>query len=569
MSTATAVFPSVLTDLGIQWSALEPRYQALQERPLTPENATQFLLDWSDLQREANEAFTILYIRADLNTADAHSREAYLQCIRDLAPRVQSADAALKTRIVQLEGYEPPEDARLILKRFQTEQQIFREENLPLFTELAELSQQYSQLTGSMLVDFQGEQLTVSRVEQLLLSPDRQEREGVWKAWQKARLSIAAKLDGVFLKQLRLRQQLAHNAGFSHFQAYQWKNLHRYDYTPQDCLQFHQSIEQEVVPLARKLLEKHRQGLGVAELKPWDFYWRSQLDSQNRPALQPFKTVEELQSKAEQVFTSLSPELGRQFAQFRQQGAMDLGSRENKMGHAYCAPLTRQKLPFVLQNVVGMSNDVTVTLHEFGHAFHAYTSMKHQRFFWNTLSATEFVEVPSQGMECLALPHLQAFYTPEEIQRITEAQISRVVHVLPWIAFMDAFQDWIYTQDASDITVEKLDQKCRELLGRFQPEPSWAGFEQELGKVWQYYHMFNTPLYYIEYAFSWVGALTLWKHSLQDPQKTLQSYLSAIQLGDSCSVPELYEAAGLQFVFDRQTVHGLMDFLRSQLSDPV
>lgn len=557
--------PALMADVTIEWSDYEPRYQELLQRNLTPENATQYLQDWSDLTAEIIEKSTILGVRADLNTAEKSIQDKYLTFVKETNPKISSADAAVKARLVALEGYAPPEDAVLILKRFKTESQIFREENLPLFAELAELSQQYSQITGNMLVDFRGEQITAPRVEQLLLEPDRELREEVWKAWQDARLRIAPQLDEVFMKQLALRQQVARNAGFQNHQEFIWKMYHRYDYTPADARQFQQSIEQEVVPFALELLEQHRQGLGVDSLKPWDFYWRSQMDPLARAPLNPFKTVDELETKIQKVFASLSPELGEQFELFRQEGAMDLGSRKNKMSHAYCAALPTRQLPFVLQNVVGMEGDVTVTLHEFGHAFHGYSSMKQNRFVWNGFSATEFVEVPSQGMECLAIPHLGAFYTPEEIQRVKEAQILRVVHILPWIAFMDSFQDWVYTQAPEDVTIEQIDAKCRELINRLQPQPSWAGFEAQQGKAWHYHHIFTSPFYYIEYGLSWLGALQLWHNSLQDPAGALEKYQASLALGDTRSVPELYEAAGLKFAFDRETIRDLMGFLREQM----
>jgi oligoendopeptidase F len=64
---------------------------------------------------------------------------------------------------------------------------------------------------------------------------------------------------------------------------------------------------------------------------------------------------------------------------------------------------------------------------------------------------------------------------------------------------------------------------------------------------------------------SWLGALQLWQKSLIEPEQTLRQYRSALTLGNSRSVPELFKAIGAKFAFDRETIHATMLFLRSRL----
>jgi oligoendopeptidase F len=549
------------------WSDLEPRYLELQGRTVDAGTGYEFLLEWSELSKTVAETSTFLQLAADLDTADEAAQEQLSHFHRVTQPAVTIADAALRRKVLAVTSPNLPEDATIVFRRMGTDERAYREENVQLEAEEADLVSEYSQLTGSQLVEFDGQKLTIPEIQRYLQESDRGIRENSWRAWQKSKLELAPLLDELFLKLLRVRRAMAKNAGFESYRDLTWLKYHRYDYSPEDCYEFHQSIGLEVVPLATELLERHRKDLAVETLLPWDFYWRMPVDPHGRPPLRPFETVAELEEGTQRVFTKLDPELGRQFGEFRN-GFCDLGSRANKMSHAYCTAFPKRGMPFVLENVVGSEHDVQVTLHEFGHAFHGYASMQSQPLIWNHFSATEFVEVPSQSMEVLALPYLHkekgGFYSSDELNRVRQTQISGVVHLLTWIGFMDSFQHWIYREAPSDVTIEEMDEKAAELVQRFMPQTNWSAFRKELGKSWHYHHIFTAPFYYIEYGLSWLGALQLWQQSLRDPGQTLRQYRSALTLGNSRSVPDLFKAAGAKFAFDRKTIRGMMLFLRAQ-----
>jgi oligoendopeptidase F len=551
------------------WSDLAPWYAELQARVVNAGSLYDFLLEWSELSKTVGETGTFLQLAADLDTADDAAQEQLSHFYRVTQPAVTIADAALRRKVLAVPDPHIPPEVIMVLRRMRTDEVAYREENVQIEAEESDLITEYSRLTGSQMVEYQGQQLTIPEIQHRLQEPDRSVRENSWRAWQKAKLELAPQLDDLFLKLLGVRRELAKNAGVDSYRDLIWLKYHRYDYTPEDCAEFHHSIGAEVVPLASELLEQHRKDLAVDTLLPWDFYWRAPVDPYGRPPLHPFQTVAQLEEGAHRIFTALDPELGKQFGKFRN-GFYDLGSRPNKMSHAYCAAFPKREMPFVLENVVGSEHDVQVTLHEFGHAFHGYASMKSQRLIWNHFSATEFVEVPSQSMEVLALPYLSkekgGFYSSDELRRVCRTQISLVVHVLTWIAFMDSFQHWIYKDAPQEVTIEDMDAKAAELIGRFMPQTNWSGFPKELGKSWHYHHIFTAPFYYIEYGLSWLGALQLWQKSLLTPERTLSEYRSALTLGNSRSVPELFKAIGARFAFDRATIREMMIFLRRQLA---
>jgi len=552
----------------LTWSELEPKYTALNRRDLDPDNSYQFLLDWSDLEKEVKELQTYLSLSVDLNTADEEANDKLVHFNQVTRPKITIANARFREKVLAVTAPNVPAEATLVLKRMRTDSAAYRPENVPLEAEQAHLVTRYSRLTGSQLVNYDGEKLTVPAIQEKLRDANRGIRERAWRAWQRASLQLSPQLDELFLKLFTIRTTMASNAGFGNYRELIWRNYHRYDYTAEQCYEFHQSIEKEVVPFASELLEIQRKGLGVVVLKPWDFYWRAPVDPYNRKPLRPFHSVTDLENGMQKIFSSIDFELGQQFARFCQ-GFVDLGSRPNKMSHAYCASFPRRGMPFVLQNVVGSENDVRVTLHEFGHAFHGYASMQAQPLVWNHFSATEFVEIPSQAMEVLALPFLHrnhgGFYDDGELVRVYWTQISQVVHLLSWIGFMDAMQHWLYAELSAAPSIDLIDAKARELIARFMPQTDWSGLERELEKVWHYHHIFTSPFYYIEYGLSWLGALQVWRNSLKNPEATMAKYKAALAFGNSRSVPELFESVGAHFAFDVGTIRNLMQFLRREL----
>ena len=259
----------------LTWSELEPKYTALNRRDLDPDNSYQFLLDWSGLEKEVEELQTFLSLSVDVNTADEEANDKLVHFNQVTRPKITIANARLREKILAVIPPDVPAEAILVLKRMRTDSAAYRPENVPLEAEQAHLVTRYSRLTGSQLVNYDGEKLTIPAIQEKLRDANRGIRERAWRAWQRANLQLSPQLDELFLKLFTVRTTMASNAGFGNYRELIWRTYHRYDYTPEQCYEFHESIEKEVVPFASELLEIQRKGLGVAVLKPWDFYWRA------------------------------------------------------------------------------------------------------------------------------------------------------------------------------------------------------------------------------------------------------------------------------------------------------
>ena len=110
---------------------------------------------------------------------------------------------------------------------------------MPLETEEAKLSQQYQKLSGSLTVQFRGEEKTLVQMGRYLEEPDRALRQEAWELVANRRLQEAEKFEEIFDQLVKLREQIARNAGFANYRDYAFRKLGRFDYTPEDCEKFH------------------------------------------------------------------------------------------------------------------------------------------------------------------------------------------------------------------------------------------------------------------------------------------------------------------------------------------
>ncbi len=551
------------------WATIRPIYDALEHESLGPDDVPAWLERWSDLEKQLAEARTRAYRAMTEDTADTDAERAYLHLVEDIGPKVRVAAQALKTKLLGVTGFEPGSEHAGMLERLRAEASIYRVENVPILTELTVLEASYEKIVGAMSVTIDGQELTLDAAGSQLLEPDRSRREVAWKAIHERWLEDRAQLDALFLKMLGLRRTLARNAGLRDYRAYMWQLYARFDYTPDDCLRFHDAIRKTVVPLTAKLLADDCTMLGYEEMRPWDFDARYSLDPQGREPLKPFSGVQELIEGGTRIFRAVDSELGTQFAKMRA-GFLDLDSRAGKAQGGYCEYFPVTRMPYIFMNAVGTHDDVNTLLHEGGHAFHAFAFSQSQPLYWNHWSPMEFAEVGSMAMELLAHPYLErgqgGFYAPEDARRARTEHLKGILRFLPYMAIVDAFQHWLYADSPQDVSTKDLDAKWDELWDAFSPGVDWTGFEAVKCTRWHRQgHIFSAPFYYVEYGMAQLGALQIWRNALQDQPAAVAAYKHALSLGYTQSVPELFTAAGARFAFDAEMIGSLVVLIETHL----
>jgi oligoendopeptidase F len=543
------------------WDDVAPYFDELAGRPLEPSTTEAWLLAWSTLEELVTEAAARAMIAYTMDTADADKEADHLRFSTEVLPRMEERSVELARRLVE-SGYSTP-SLTTTLARFRTQIEIFRDENVPIFAELEEHSTRYQRITGSITVEWDGVERPLPQLQPFLKSSDRAVRERAFLASTRPYLDRRDELSGLFDKMYRLRTQAAQNADFANFRDYIFPAKFRFDYTPADCERFHDAVERTVAPAVERVLESRRRRLGLDVLRPWDLA----VDPYRPKTLRPFANATEFVGTAQRVFERVDPSLGREFQTMIDEKLLDLESRKGKAPGGYCETLHFHGRPFIFMNAVGLVDDVMTLLHEAGHAFHAFAAHE-QPLIWQRHPGSEAAELASMSMELLAAPHLTqptGYFAPEDAESAWLEHLEDVLLSLIHIASVDAFQTWIYTSGQGG-DADARDAEWLRLRARFERGVDWGGLEEERVARWyRQLHIFLYPFYYIEYGIAQIGALQIWRNSLDDPQRAVARYRDALALGAVCGLPEIYRTAGARLTFDAESIGELVQLVENEI----
>jgi len=546
------------------WAEIEPYYQELASRSLDENSVEQWLADWSELESLVSEAGSLAYFAYTCNTADPALEAAQIRHDAEIGPKAQQARSRLQKRFVDL-GYTRP-GLQTTIERFRNQIELFRDENVQLFTDISKLETEWAKVNGAMTVQWNGEQKTPAQLLPFLESSDRDEREKAFKLRAKAYLEQRDVLAGLFDQMLELRQKVGKNAGYDNYRDFVHLEKNRFDYTPDDCFRFHAAVEEAMRPVCARILQRRQKKLGLESLRPWDL----EVDPSGKPPLKPFADDRELIERTSNVVGNLDPDFRGYINTMAAAGLLDLDNRQGKAPGGYSTTLNHRKMPLIFMNAVGIDDDVRTLIHESGHAFHGFEASRLPLLFQRH-PGHEMAEVASMSMELLSSPYINkeggGYYSDEDARRSNRIALEGVVLFFPHCASVDAFQHWIYT-DPAGADAASRDLKWLELRRRLEADVvDWSGLDQErIARWYQQPHFFANPFYYIEYGIAQLGALQVWRNSLSDHAAAVRDYRAALTLGATERLPDLYAAAGARLIFDAKGMKELASLVEEELA---
>ena len=548
------------------WESVLPFFEQLSNQSIQNlAELIQFCLDRSELESYLSENFAWRYIKMSCDNQNESLQKSYQQFVNEIMPNASVYDDAWNKKVIE-SGFTqdlPASGYAIMLRSMKKAIEIFREENISLFTELQNLQTQYGAATGGLMVEIDGQEKTLQQANAYLESTERKVRESVYRQIAEKRLGIKNQLNELFSQLIIKRDEVAKNAGFENFRDYSFASLGRFDYTAADCFEFHEAVAETVVPLLNQLASKRKTSMELTELKPWD----KSVDPLGRKPLKPFETGEEMLSKTITVFDKLDPFLANCLKEMIVLNRFDLDSRKGKNPGGYNYPLEESGFPFIFMNAAGQVRDMVTLLHEGGHAVHSIlTKDLPINSFRNFPS--EVAELASMSMELITMDYWDEYFSdPEDAKRAKIKHLEDILETLPWVATIDAFQHWIYENPGHSLA--DRESKWLEIVTKFSDNVTdWEGLEDIKVNIWQkQLHLFEVPFYYIEYAIAQLGALAVWRNYCINPEKALNQYLDALALGYTVPMKEIYSTAGIEFNFSKKYISELMEFLKGKISE--
>lgn len=547
-----------------KWEDVEQYFIALEQREISSKkDFKQWLLDQSELEAVLEENFAWRYIKMTINTKDENLAKEYTFFVKEIQPKLAPYSFRLNKKLSEspFKNEFKDEAYKILFRSIDTSIKLFREENIPLEAEMAEKSQEFSAISGAQSIEHEGEQITMQKAVTLLKENDASLRKEIFEKMAARRSQDVEKLDDLFSELIQLRHKIATNAGFDNYRDYKFESLGRFDYTKEDCFDFHKSIKDEIVPLVKEISEKQAKDLGKDKLKPWD----SEVDPKGRKPLKPFETGQELLDKTISIFNKIDPYFGDCLSTMDELGHLDLESKDGKSPGGYNYPLYEIGVPFIFMNAVGSHRDLITMIHEGGHAVHSFLNRDLELTGFQSLPS-EVAELSSMSMELLTMDYWQDFYgNEEELTRAKVEQLETILKILPWVATIDVFQHWIYENPNHSVAERK--EKWTQILEDYGTGVTdWSGYESVRENTWQrQLHLFEVPFYYIEYGMAQLGALAVWKNSKSNFKKAIEDYKNALSLGYTKSIPEIYKTAGVTFDFSRENIKKLAEFINEEL----
>lgn len=546
------------------WNALEPYFKALVDRPIENKaDLEKWLQDMSELEAFVSEDACWRQIKMTCDTTDKSLEDAFTYFYMEIQPKMQPYADLLNKKLIAspfVNDLDQKEFATY-LRSVKKSIDLFRTENIPIQAELSVMQQQYGAIAGKMTIEHKGTEYTLQQAAKFLESEDRTERETVYRKIQERRLEDKQAMHDLYSALIEKRHQVAQNAGFANYRDYKFVELGRFDYTKEDCYQFHEAVKLHVLPIIDKIYKRKKEKLGLDILKPWD----TEAEPKGTLPLRPFTDGKDLYEKTVQCFASMNPFFADCLKKMNALKHFDLESRKGKAPGGYNCPLAESGAPFIFMNAAGQMSDVTTMVHEGGHAIHSFLAHPLPLSAFKEYPM-EIAEVASMSMELFSMDYWDAFFDNQaDLIRAKEHQLERTITIFPWIAIIDKFQHWVYENPSH--TIEERTAIWISILKEFSTDAiDFTGLEHFRAIAWQrQLHLFEVPFYYIEYGIAQLGAIGMWMQFQTAPQKALENYMNALALGGTRTLPELYQTAGIEFNFTPAYVQKLMDFTNQEL----
>ena len=483
----------------------------------------------------------IAYIRHTINTKDEfyNAENDYMD---EIGPKLQELTHRVNTALLESPYRAELERhyGALMFKNLEIAARSFSPAIVELMQEENKLVSEYQNLYASATVEFDGKTMPLPLLGPYKQDPDRAVRKAAYEADAKFFDSHREELDTLYDKLVKVRDAQAKKMGLHNYIPLGYDRMGRNCYTAKDVAAFRDQIAEDMVPIVAKVKEAQRRRIGVEKLAFYD----EPISFADGNAV-PEGTPDEILAAGKKMYQELSPETA-EFIDFMFENELfDVLSRDGKAPGGYCTEIADYKSPFIFSNFNATAGDVDVLTHEAGHAFEAYRAFKQELPSLLHSPTIEACEWHSMSMEFLTAPWHHLFFG-KQTDKYELGHCEDALVFIPYGCMVDEFQHKVY--ENPEMTPEQRNELWLSLEKKYRP---WIDFDNlpfySRGGGWQrQLHIYEVPLYYIDYCMAQTVAFQFWNLSRENYAEAWKRYMTFVDKAGTATFAELVESAGLK-----------------------
>lgn len=483
----------------------------------------------------------IAYIRHTINTKDEfyNAENDYMD---EIGPKLQELTHRVNTALLESPYRAELERhyGALMFKNLEIAARSFSPAIVELMQEENKLVSEYQNLYASATVEFDGKTMPLPLLGPYKQDPDRAVRKAAYEADAKFFDSHREELDTLYDKLVKVRDAQAKKMGLHNYIPLGYDRIGRNCYTAKDVAAFRDQIAEDMVPIVAKVKEAQRRRIGVEKLAFYD----EPISFADGNAV-PEGTPDEILAAGKKMYQELSPETA-EFIDFMFENELfDVLSRDGKAPGGYCTEIADYKSPFIFSNFNATAGDVDVLTHEAGHAFEAYRAFKQELPSLLHSPTIEACECHSMSMEFLTAPWHHLFFG-KQTDKYELGHCEDALVFIPYGCMVDEFQHKVY--ENPEMTPEQRNELWLSLEKKYRP---WIDFDNlpfySRGGGWQrQLHIYEVPLYYIDYCMAQTVAFQFWNLSRENYAEAWKRYMTFVDKAGTATFAELVESAGLK-----------------------
>ena len=291
----------------------------------------------------------------------------------------------------------------------------------------------------------------------------------------------------------------------------------------------------ENAPLFHRFFKLKAKWIGMDRLRRYDVY---------APVVKTEKTFTFSQAvdMVMESFQEFDPRVAELALKVFDERHYDSEVRKGKRSGAFCATVSPDLTPWVLQSYQGKPEDVATMAHEMGHAVHSLLANHHTALTQN--SSLPLAETASTFGEMLLVDKLLAMDPDPEVQRdLLFRQMDDAYATIMRQAYFAMFEVDAHEHISKGAQVDELSELYLEnLKGQFGDSLELSDdFRLEWVEV---PHFYFAPFYVYAYTFGQLLVLSLYQRFLEQGDTFKPGYLELLAAGGSESPESILTRAG-------------------------